>query len=416
MHATLALCALFALPNFARGQQFLIVDDDPGADFQNIQAAIDAVEEGGVVFVREGLYSPFDIDGKGLSVLGEGRDLVRVQLESSGAGCRIAGLGPDQSVTLAGFGVRNNFQEISDDFLTVESTAGLVWLQDLELSFDAFFFPVLGFESSQPQAVKIEDADRVVIADCRIFGVQGSVFGPGSELGAQGLVVVNSTVDLYDTAVTGGAPTFAGGTGNEGMTLENSVATIHGGTIRGGTGGPENSSIGEEAGQGGTGLFVDATSTARDLGATLQGGTGGGVFGSGAFGVSLQQETGATVFSFEAPTATLTAPTLIGDDGPFTVSLQGEPLAVAVLFASLSPDPVYLPGLPGASALGLAPVVFPAVTLDAMGEVDFVFGTPPLPAGLEHFTAGLAAATVDSLGRVSMTNPVLVTLVETSVL
>lgn len=416
MQSTLALCALFALPGLTRGQQFLIVDDDPGADFQEIQAAIDAVEEGGVVFVRAGLYSPFDIDGKGLSVLGEGQDLVRVQLESSGAGCRIAGLGANQSVTLAGFGVRNNFEEISDDFLTVESTAGLVWLQDLELSFDALFFPVFGFESSQLHAVKLEDAKRVVMAGCRIVGVQGSVLGPGPELGAQGLVVVNSTVDLYDTTVIGGPPTFGGGTGREGMTLENSVATIHGGFIQGSSGGPEDASVGAEAGQGGTGLFVDATSTARDLGATLQGGPGGGVFGSGFFGISLKQEIGATIFSFEAPTATLTAPTLTGDDEAFTVTLQGEPSAVAVLFASLTPDPVYLPGLPGTSALGLAPVVFSAVTLDAMGEVEFMFGVPPLPAGLESFTAGLAAATVDPLGRVSMTNPILVTLVEQSVL
>ena len=82
-HAFCPILALLVAP-IAAQVQVHTVDDDPGADFADIQPAIDAAAAGDVVVVYDGDYTNFTMSGKGVSVIGDEGALVRV-LGVSGA-------------------------------------------------------------------------------------------------------------------------------------------------------------------------------------------------------------------------------------------------------------------------------------------------------------------------------------------
>lgn len=72
------LLAAASIP--ARGQSTWTVDDDggPGVQFTAIQPAVDAAQDGDVVLVAAGVYAPFVMAGKALSVVGAGVGLTIV--------------------------------------------------------------------------------------------------------------------------------------------------------------------------------------------------------------------------------------------------------------------------------------------------------------------------------------------------
>ena len=74
----------------------------PGVDFSSIQAAVDAASDGDVILVRPQLggtaYAPFDLRGKALAIVGDGRGSVRVRGASTIREVRFG-----QSVLVQGF-------------------------------------------------------------------------------------------------------------------------------------------------------------------------------------------------------------------------------------------------------------------------------------------------------------------------
>jgi pectin methylesterase-like acyl-CoA thioesterase len=56
----------------------LTVDDDGGADYTTIQAAVNAASSGDTIYVRAGTYDGFSIPVPYLSIIGEGPGLVTV--------------------------------------------------------------------------------------------------------------------------------------------------------------------------------------------------------------------------------------------------------------------------------------------------------------------------------------------------
>ena len=54
----------------------IYVDDDGGADYTNIQDAIDAASDGDTIFVYQGIYHEQIVINKEISVVGEDRDIT----------------------------------------------------------------------------------------------------------------------------------------------------------------------------------------------------------------------------------------------------------------------------------------------------------------------------------------------------
>ncbi|NIA11877.1 MAG: hypothetical protein GWP10_19660 [Nitrospiraceae bacterium] len=74
------LAVLLACAGAAAGGTW-VVDDDGGADFTSIQAAVDAASAGDTIEVRSGTYvENVDVD-KRLTLVGEGADVVTGRLK-----------------------------------------------------------------------------------------------------------------------------------------------------------------------------------------------------------------------------------------------------------------------------------------------------------------------------------------------
>ena len=113
---SLALCLLASTAQAS----VWTVDDDPGADFTDIQAAIDGASPGDLIRVEPGTYSPFSL-GFGLTILASDPSGAAVSVSGSSL---VVGVGGNQTAVLSGLEL---------DQLEVGGCAAPVLLDSLEL-------------------------------------------------------------------------------------------------------------------------------------------------------------------------------------------------------------------------------------------------------------------------------------------
>lgn len=113
---SLALCLLASTAQAS----VWTVDDDPGADFTDIQAAIDGASPGDVIRVEPGSYSPFSL-GFGLTILASDPSGAAVSVSGSSL---VVGVAGNQTAVLSGLEL---------DQLEVGGCAAPVLLDSLEL-------------------------------------------------------------------------------------------------------------------------------------------------------------------------------------------------------------------------------------------------------------------------------------------
>lgn len=87
----------------------LYVDDDSGNGvYTTIQAAVDAATEGDTIFVRAGKYPGFGVNKPNLTIIGEGADLVTIDVSNNGVGVELPIQSHNASRTLfKGFKITN---------------------------------------------------------------------------------------------------------------------------------------------------------------------------------------------------------------------------------------------------------------------------------------------------------------------
>jgi hypothetical protein len=158
----------------------------PGADFDEIQPAIDAAQDGDVILVRPGQYHGFTLS-KGVMVAASSTrfsvpptatDRVVVSGVASGRRAGIAGMSMNGLADVLGY-----------QFLEVSSCQGEVVLEDLELQ--------------SPDSVPFFlSADLLLIADCTNVSVTTLQASRGSDASLRGVVhVERSVVRLADCTV-----------------------------------------------------------------------------------------------------------------------------------------------------------------------------------------------------------------------
>jgi hypothetical protein len=360
----------------------IVVDDSggPGVGFTSIADAVATAQEGDVVLVHTGIYSPFTVDAKSLVVTSAPGAFVAIL-----GRIRVTGLTPGQAVVLRG--LLTGDPTLSHEGLVVEHCAGAVWVEACRL---------MAAGSNTP-GIRVTHAAAVTLVRCQSTGAQGTtVLGDGGP----GLHAEGSTIAVLGGSFTGGGGAgheFGGGEGGAGLRLDASEAWLSGCWLRGGDGGYANGEFNffcfcyvcGTPGGGGAGLFLENGATARLLDAALAGGLPGlnqeSSCPSGQPGQPSQLSPSGmpatlTTLGGEARSLRLESPVIEGQLA--TLRADGEPGDAVALIVGLELLQKWVPAYAG-NLLVVPALLVPLGTVDGEGTLHLDVVMPALPASLE---------------------------------
>ncbi|TAJ18452.1 MAG: hypothetical protein EPO68_07830 [Planctomycetota bacterium] len=405
-----------------------------GAQFQQIQHAINAAQPGDTILVQAGSYSRIALT-KPLRLIGAGSGQVVVgawpaalpvlefSLTESSFTNSISDLPALTETFISGFEFRGSgyMQVVSGQVspveqgqLTITSCAGTVVLDDIlcrpssgsvalfTIGLEAFDCADLRVQRSAlegeqaffgPSWVWQKCAEGLDAMDCTLAISTSTVRGGSSALPgvapASGLRLIssnpNSRFALDDVQVFGGGQAGATPQGAAAVFVSSSQPVlVHGAStlLRGGD---------APFSVGGVGMIVSGSTLELDPAAQLSGG-----IGAGGAAADLLLQPGSTSITLPVAAATLSAPSAaIPGGGSAILDLHAEPHSAFVLFAS----GVAAPGLTlsGFSApLWIFPhtsVLLAGVVLGPSGQHSFAFPTPTgLPAPIVVHLQGISAS------------------------
>jgi len=409
-----------------------------GADFTDIQPAIDAAPGGATLILLPGSYAHFVLD-KAVDVLGPGPELATVAATAADTSAvSVRDLAAGATVVVAGFTAVGGASTCEASFFTtgmcvpfieVDGCLGRVILQELVAESTQTPGP-----SGPP--MRVTDSQDVHVYACQLEGEGHS----GSTYPTVGLEVESSGLRLVDSSVRGGSGIHdaAPNTGDVGLLLSASSLELVRSSVLGGDGG-SSSALGGFSGSAAPGLaaiFAEA-STLRLLGgpgSLIQAGANACwstghcwdgspalmlVAGSHATWTSAQALQGgepSCSSSFGCP-GFLAGPPFASDarslvvenatsypslgsqaagvapGDPIQIDIDGEPGALVTLYWSPQLGPsLSLPGIDGEVVLDLGSVSqLGSHVLDPAGAAVQQVSTPPIPAlvGLTAHLQGL---------------------------
>ncbi len=260
MRRCAALLLLLTAPLASQTTWIVDASGGPGAQFTDIQAAVDAAADGDRILVRAGSYAPFQIDGKGLAVLGEDNVLLRgtgqlhVSNTAPGQDVVLTDLDLDASppifsnhgatlcrgrllmerVTLRLAGSSTRFEGCADlRFSELETQAGIAVTNSTATITDSRLLAGV-LTLFPPPALQVSDS-RVTISNSSVSGQsQFNRAGPSSAIAMSGASVLTLTDDGTHLIAAGGsqAGPYSGISGSGTVVRDPNV------TIQGSSGGP----------------------------------------------------------------------------------------------------------------------------------------------------------------------------------
>lgn len=195
-----AACGSVALASVVAADLWTVGPAGSGAQFSEIQAAIDAARDGDVILVRAGGYRQIVVD-KPLRILGDGADAVRIG--GNGFGVRIRDIGQGEELVLSGMTVRAVLSQLSLPTIALDDCPGTVVLQGIVAPASSFTVGV--------QAV---NCARAFLLDCDITGgvpgAIGAVLAQNSELWIDDSRITGvSTTEIFRALATPGVEVIA---------------------------------------------------------------------------------------------------------------------------------------------------------------------------------------------------------------
>ena len=169
-----------------------VVDDNGTGDFVHIQDAIDTAVSGDVIYVLDGAYAGFTIDGESLVVAAEAGAEVQVSEPVV-----VRNVGAGQRVELDGLSMGLAFSTALVPTLLLEANAGSVRLVDCEVvSQDSDYYSSNGSDA----AVACFDSAAFSIVRSTLLGAHGAFQEPGTS----GLFASGSNVHVIGSVLQGG--------------------------------------------------------------------------------------------------------------------------------------------------------------------------------------------------------------------
>lgn len=221
-----------------------------GADFRELQHAVDAAAEGDTIVVYSGEYSSIVVQGKGLTIVAAADSAPFIH------GMQVSLL-PAMS-TLA-------VRALDISKVALADCAGTVWLEDCAVRGES--------DPGVEIALQATNCAGVVLSRCELEGSCCSL-----EDGSVALLATNARIAMYDSTVRGRDGQWftygSGGDAGDGARIEQgSYLFASGSRIEGGDGG--ETYYNGLGGDGGHGLVVSPDSEAWLLATLLDGGLGG---------------------------------------------------------------------------------------------------------------------------------------------
>lgn len=414
-----------------------------GADFDQIQAAVDAAQPDDLILVAPGTYAPFEV-GKPLRIVGSGSGEVVVEnpayapldpLLGDWHAVRIHGIAQWQQVLLSGMELRGNaplwpLDAPENSAVRVEGCAGVVQLHDVHARSEDGL--------ALTSALHVEDCAWLLVQSCTIDGNADEGLGAG-------LFARNAAVWISNSVLIGGGwgDGINGGPtpGEPGLSLEDAHASVWRSSSTGGNGGSGPIFTGTFVGfAGGDGILARGASTLELFGGAGSAVTAGemglcdactGVAFTAGAGLSLRDDTEALVSSSVAITPGLSEPPVellgqatfaLGDEHYptfevvpasaqpgelFVLAFDGAPNSVGLLLNSLSAFlPLPIDGVQGAFALSPFDnyFVLTGYATDAEGDALLAAQAPSNPA---HVGLELWFQTLELSGQLGFSNPAL---------
>ena len=392
-----------------------------GAQFTEIQAAVDAALDGDVILVRPGTYAAIVVE-KPLRILGDGTGTVRIEAPTESA-VSIRGIAASEELVLSGVEAVSNRTVIH-----VQDCPGTVVLQGLVVSL------------ASDTGIELEDCGRALVLDSRIQAGSverglGAVFARNSEVWiantditgvtipvifahyfftTSALDVARSRLHVWRSRIRGGDghPALkASADGGAGIRATHSSVDVFGGpdsTVAGGQGvGPQASGISH----GGIGLELHENSHARLQGDVLIQGGGEGPGGPIAPPVQVDATSSVTSEAEVFPSlASSAAQVALGSS--FSLDLAGNAFGFQVLYLSLRTGPTKIyPNTEGFGLLVLDRAQLVRITgevLPTTGTSTVNFRVPTTPALLGSTLFFQSAEAFG--GSFAISNPELVTI------
>lgn len=216
-------CASAAL---AQGKVWVVdAASGAGAHFTDIAPAVAAAAEHDTLLVRSGVYAPFTVFAKSLTITSDAGATVQL-----GGGFSVRALAANQTVLVRGIATAPG---IEHGFLA-KNDAGYVQLEHCEF--------VTGPQHGD--GARIDHCSAVALNHCTSVGDTGTPLGAAGATGGAGIHAILSNLYLYDSALIGGKGTFGddlGGPGGAGAYTEGGFLFTAGCEFFGGTGGPADS-------------------------------------------------------------------------------------------------------------------------------------------------------------------------------
>ena len=279
------LASLLLAPTLApfAGADVHVVDATGGGDHTTLQAAVDAAVDGDLLLVRAtGTYAGFVVDGKALTIVRAGRDVVHV------AGTvEVKNLPAAETLLLGGFEVQGQSHaqaSLVKPALVLTADAGGVRVQNSRLLGGNCTSATDFTPPNAPPAVVLAQAGDVAFASCEIRGGTGggishtwldSVGGNGGH----GVSCDGSRAALYDCTSTGGRGgdgALWSGDGGHGVRVGSGQVFASGSSLVGALPGTAWGFDAYHFGTGGRSLFVAPTAAQGILLDTVAFAPGGG--------------------------------------------------------------------------------------------------------------------------------------------